>query len=100
MTKPIVLLTEPIAEEGLKLLAESCELCTPWLHGRAFSAEELSAAHAIIVRRVQVTTHLLSMASNLRVIGRHGTGLDNVDLQAASARGIPVVFTPSVASHN
>jgi D-3-phosphoglycerate dehydrogenase len=50
----------------------------------------------LIVRLVQVDEALISRAINLKVIGRHGVGLDNVDLRAASARGIAVVFTPRV----
>jgi len=93
--KPVVLVTERIADVGLKLLDQSCEVCAPWRLGRSYAAEEWGAADAVIVRLCRVTAGVLSAAPRLKVIGRHGAGLDNVDLKAATERGIPVVFTPS-----
>lgn len=55
----------------------------------------LRTARALIVRnQTQVTADLISDAPSLRVIGRAGAGLDNIDLRAASAAGIVVVSTP------
>jgi D-3-phosphoglycerate dehydrogenase len=80
---------------GLQLLSDSCEIITPWRLGRAYSPEELASAQGIIVRLSKVTAAMLSAAPNLQVIGRHGVGIDNIDLKAATERRIPVVFTPS-----
>ena len=73
------------------------------------SPEQLSAdladADALIVRSAtRVTAELISAARQLRVVARAGTGVDNVDLDAASARGILVLNAPgansiSVAEH-
>ena len=93
--KSIVLVTEPISDVGLEVLRQSCELITPWQLKRAYSAQELASAHAIIIRLTKVTADTIGAAPNLKVIGRHGVGVDNVDLKAATQRGIPVVFTPS-----
>ena len=93
--KPVVLVTERIAEMGLQLLETSCEVCAPWRHGRTYVEEEWGAADAVIVRLCRITAEILSLAPRLKVIGRHGAGLDNVDLKAATERAIPVVFTPS-----
>jgi D-3-phosphoglycerate dehydrogenase len=93
--KPLVLVTERIADVGLQLLEESCEVCAPWREGRTYTEGELGAADAVIVRLCRITAAVLSVAGKLKVIGRHGAGLDNVDLKAATERGIPVVFTPS-----
>jgi D-3-phosphoglycerate dehydrogenase len=66
---------------------------------------DLQNADALIVRSAtKVTAALLSQAPKLRVIARAGTGIDNVDLDAASARGILVMNAPggnsvSVAEH-
>jgi D-3-phosphoglycerate dehydrogenase / 2-oxoglutarate reductase len=66
---------------------------------------DLAEAEALIVRSAtKVTEALLSKAPKLRVIARAGTGIDNVDLAAASARGILVMNAPggnsvSVAEH-
>lgn len=59
----------------------------------------LPEAHALIVRtRTRVTEELLGLGKRLRVVGRAGVGLDNVDLEAARRRGIPVVHTPEAST--
>ena len=56
---------------------------------------ELESADALIVRSVvQADAELLSHAKKLRVIGRAGVGVDNIDLDAATRRGIAVMNTP------
>lgn len=97
--KPLILVTEPIAETGLQILGSSCELRTPWAEGRTFDDSDLREASAIIVRLVPVTASLIHKGANLRVIGRHGVGLDTVDLAAATSRRIPVVYTPFTNSN-
>jgi D-3-phosphoglycerate dehydrogenase len=94
-TKPIVLVAEPIAEVGLTVLSQSCEILTPWKLGRTYTAEELALANGIIIRLSKVTAIVMDAGPQLKVIGRHGVGVDNVDLKAATERGITVVFTPS-----
>ena len=93
--KPIVLVAEPIADVGLQILNQACEIVTPWKQGRTYTTEELAAADGIVIRLLKVGTDLMNAAPKLKVIGRHGVGVDNVDLKAATERGIPVVFTPS-----
>ena len=67
--------------------------------------QALADADALMVRSAtQVTSDLLAAAPNLRIIARAGTGVDNIDVAAASARGILVVNAPgansiSVAEH-
>ena len=68
-------------------------------------AADLANADGLVVRSAtKVDAALIGAAPRLRVIARAGTGVDNVDLQAASARGILVVNAPgansvSVAEH-
>src|SRR5205814_7663764 len=68
-------------------------------------AGQLESADALIVRSaVQVTAELLAKARKLRVIGRAGVGVDNIDLDAATRQGIAVMNTPganaiAVAEH-
>jgi D-3-phosphoglycerate dehydrogenase len=68
-------------------------------------ASQLESADALIVRSaVQVNTELLEHAHKLRVIGRAGVGVDNIDLDAATRKGIAVMNTPganaiAVAEH-
>ena len=58
----------------------------------------------IIVRQGKITAQVMDAAANIRVICKHGVGTDNIDIAAATQRGIPVMFTPlanfeSVAEH-
>src|SRR3954465_93052 len=68
-------------------------------------AEHVRDADALVVRSaVQVNAALLERADKLRVIGRAGVGVDNIDLDAATKRGIAVMNTPganavAVAEH-
>src|SRR5262245_34339877 len=68
-------------------------------------ATDLADADALLVRSTtKVTANLLDVAPRLRIVARAGTGVDNVDVEAASARGILVVNAPgansiSVAEH-
>src|SRR5579884_2644956 len=67
--------------------------------------EAIADADAILIRTAtRVTAELLDRAGRLRVIGRAGVGVDNVDIDAATRRGIVVMNTPggnsiSVAEH-
>jgi D-3-phosphoglycerate dehydrogenase len=56
-------------------------------------------ADAALVRLFRVDRAVLDGATRLRVIGRHGVGLDSVDMIAATARGIAVVYTPEANSN-
>ncbi len=58
----------------------------------------LESADALFVRLFPVTAEVLAHAPRLKVIARHGVGYDTVDIAAASARGIPVVYTPNANS--
>src|SRR5919109_810796 len=60
---------------------------------------DLTDADALVVRRAtKVTAPLIAAAPQLRVIARAGTGVDNVDVAAASARGIVVMNAPGANS--
>ena len=62
-------------------------------------AADLADADALVVRSAtKVTAALISAAPRLRVIARAGTGVDNVDVQAASARGLVVMNAPGANS--
>jgi D-3-phosphoglycerate dehydrogenase len=68
-------------------------------------AADLADADALLVRSAtKVTKDLLAAAARLKIVGRAGTGVDNIDMQAASGRGVLVVNAPgansiSVAEH-
>lgn len=93
---PRVLVTEALAEEGLARLRESVEVDVR--EGLA-PAELLAIAdryEALIVRsRTQVTAELLQAATRLQVVARAGSGVDNIDVEAATRQGVIVVNAPN-----
>jgi D-3-phosphoglycerate dehydrogenase len=59
-------------------------------------AAEIGEYHGLLVRsRTKVTSDIIGVATNLKIIGRAGIGVDNIDLKAASRRGIVVENAPS-----
>jgi phosphoglycerate dehydrogenase-like enzyme len=100
-----ILLFEPIHEAGARLLRERGEVrLAPALDEDSLVAA-VGDADAIVVRNAgRVSRRVIAAAPRLKVIGRHGVGLDTIDLAAAAERGIRVVYTPeanreSVAEH-
>jgi D-3-phosphoglycerate dehydrogenase / 2-oxoglutarate reductase len=91
-----VLVSEKLAERGLELLASAGHEVDVRLE---MSPEELVAAvagaDALVVRSAtQVTDEVLAAGTELVVVGRAGIGLDNVDVEAATRRGVMVVNAP------
>jgi len=92
-----ILVCDPIADDGIELLRRSgAEVDVRF----RLSAEELARAaaeyDAFIVRsETKVTAEVLRAAGRLQVIGRAGTGVDNIDVDAATAKGIVVVNAPT-----
>jgi D-3-phosphoglycerate dehydrogenase len=90
-----VLVAEQIADSGVDLLRERFEVDL----GVGWSAEELAERiggyHGILIRSAtRLTADLIGRAGNLKVIGRAGIGVDNVDVEAATKRGIIVANAP------
>ncbi len=50
-----------------------------------------SAVDAILVRQGQISHAVIEASPRLRVVAKHGSGVDNIDLSAATARGVPVL---------
>jgi len=91
-----VLVSDPIAEAGVVRLREAGhEVVTAYdLEGDALEAA-IADAHGLIVRSAtQVTAELLDAAPDLVVVGRAGIGVDNIDLDAATERGVIVANAP------
>ncbi len=99
-----ILVAEPLAEAALALLRDQPGWEVIVSNPREY-LDHLPEADALVVRSaVRVTAEVLARAPKLRVIGRAGVGVDNVDQEAATAAGIPVMNTPggnsiSVAEH-
>ena len=88
-----ILVREPIAEAGIRLLRERGFDVD--VDGDSDLAETIGAYDAIVVRSAtRVTAQLIGRADNLKVIGRAGVGIDNVDVEAATRRGIVVANAP------
>jgi len=92
-----VLVTEKIAQSGLDLLAAAGHEVDVQ---EGLSPEQLLevvvGAHALIIRSAtQVTADVLAAGTSLAVVGRAGVGLDNVDVDAATQRGVMVVNAPT-----
>ena len=87
-------MADPIAEEGLVLLREHARLELVAGNPAALT-QHLPQADALLVRsETRVTAALLDKAPRLKVIGRAGAGVDTIDVDAATARGIVVVNAP------
>jgi D-3-phosphoglycerate dehydrogenase len=91
-----VVVADKVDEGGLALLVQSAEIeVVKTVKDKKRLLEALPAAHALLVRsETKVTGELLAQAPLLRVIGRAGIGVDNIDLEAATQRGIAVLNTP------
>src|SRR5271165_2817609 len=99
-----ILVAEPLAPAGIELLKAQPGWQVVVSNPKEY-AQHLADADALLVRSaVQVTKAVLEKAPKLRVIGRAGVGVDNVDLEAATEAGVLVMNTPggnaiSVAEH-
>ena len=91
-TRARVLVRERIAEAGIELLRRRFDVD---VDSESDLAERIADYDAIVVRSAtRLTGELIERAARLRVIGRAGVGVDNVDVAAATKRGILVVNAP------
>jgi D-3-phosphoglycerate dehydrogenase len=93
--KPRVLVAEKIGERGINLLREHFEvdLGVGWEPGQL--AERIGAYDGILIRSAtKLDAGLVAKATRLRAVGRAGVGVDNVDVDAATKRGIVVANAP------
>ncbi len=90
-----ILVSDPLSKEGLELLQEeaSVDIVTD-LDENALE-EIIGDYHALIVRSgTDVTEALIEKGINLQVIGRAGVGVDNIDVEKATEKGIMVINSP------
>jgi phosphoglycerate dehydrogenase-like enzyme len=94
MPKPLVLVTEGSDPKPLDWLREQVEVVEIATDDKTFE-DQLSKAQGLLVRTyTRVDTALLAKAPLLKVVGRGGVGLENIDVPACRARGMQVVYTP------
>ena len=94
-----VMITDGLEQAGIELLEKESEVA----NRKDIPADELAsviaAYDALIVRsRTKVTAEIIRAADKLKVIGRCGVGVDNIDVPAAREKGITVVNAPSATS--
>jgi len=94
-----ILIADRIAQEGIDLLRTQL----PEAHiavDYGLKPEQLKGMigkyTALVVRsETQVTSDILAVADTLKIVGRAGVGVDNIDIEAATQRGIMVVNSPT-----
>jgi D-3-phosphoglycerate dehydrogenase len=95
VSQPRVLVAEEIADAGVDMLRQSCavDVGTSWTSEQL--AERIGDYDAILIRSAtNLDAALIERADRLKVIGRAGIGVDNVDVAAATRRGIIVANAP------
>jgi len=95
-----ILISDKLQEEGIKIFEENgFEVDRNFKITNDELKEQIRKYDGIVVRsRTKLTSEILSNATNLKVIGRAGVGLDNVDREKASEMGIEVLNTPEAPS--
>ena len=98
MSKHRVLVTDTLAESGLAILRAADDIDLDYRAGLKGEAllQAVRESDALITRSgTAVTQELVNAGDRLRIIGRAGVGLDNVDVDACTARGILVINAPT-----
>lgn len=94
-----VLVADEIHESGKEILKEVAEVEEAVKVPLDHLLKKVSDADALVVRSAtKVTKEVIDAGKKLKVIGRAGVGVDNIDVDAATARGIVVVNTPEATS--
>ena len=92
---PRILVADPLAEDGLERLRRAGEVTVVSKLGEAELIKQIPDFDALVVRsETRVTAPILEAGHKLRVVGRAGVGVDNIDVQAATRKGILVVNAP------
>ena len=95
MTEKTVMVTKPMHLDALRRLEQEVEVLTTYEASHEQILALLAGVHGVVLGGAfQMGPQALDQAPILEVVGRHGVGLDNVDITAASERRIPVTYTP------
>ena len=100
-----ILITEQIDPSGVQLLEQAGYAITRMeTREPAELAEKLKSADGVLIRILDLPAEMIRNAPRLKIISKHGVGVDNIDLDAAKAGGVAVTITPganslSVAEH-
>jgi D-3-phosphoglycerate dehydrogenase len=95
-TRPRVLVADPIADDGVARLQERFDVDVVTGQKPDELLERIADYDAVVVRsQTKVGADHIAAAARLRIIGRAGVGVDNIDVEAASQAGILVVNAPA-----
>lgn len=96
-SKPTILVAEKLGQAGLEMLAEYGNVDTSYDMSPADLQAKISLCDAVVIRSAtKVTADVIKAAKGrLKVVGRAGVGIDNVDLSAATENGVMVVNAPN-----
>jgi len=93
--KPKVLVTEPIHRVGWNLLAAEAE-AVAWAGPQAEPlAQALEETQGVIVRSARLPGEIIRSAKRLKIIAKHGAGVEKIDIAAATECGVVVTSTPA-----
>jgi len=99
MSQHKILISDPLGESGKELLRQHAEVADKAGISPEDLEKEIHGYHALIVRgRTKVTQAIFDAGKNLKVVGRAGVGVDNIDLTAAQAAGVTVVNAPTATT--
>ncbi len=94
-----ILVADAVHEEGINLLRKSADVEVATGLKKDELIEKMRDVDGLLVRSAtKVTADVIDSAKNLKVIGRAGVGVDNIDINAATKRGIPVVNAPEAST--
>jgi D-3-phosphoglycerate dehydrogenase len=94
-----ILVTDPLHEDAIKILEEVGDVEVATGLDKEELLEKIKDADVLVVRSgTKVTREVIENAEKLKVIGRAGVGVDNIDLDAATEKGIIVVNAPDASS--
>lgn len=100
-SRPVVLIADKLAQSTVDALGDSVEV--RWVDGpnRPELLDAVKDADALLVRSATtVDAEVLAAAPKLQIVGRAGVGLDNVDIETATARGVMVANAPTSNIHS
>lgn len=93
MSKPTVFLSQPMHQDGIDLLKQHADVIEGVYHPVASDADieaALAKSDAVVIRSMPLTSVRMDKAPRLKVVAKHGAGMDSIDIPAATERGIVV----------
>lgn len=97
--KPIVFLTHSIHPRAMARLSEEAEVRVAEAYDEPYLCEAIADAQGIIVR-MPLSPAVISAGKRLKVVARHGVGLDYIPVETCTQLGLPVIFTPNANSES